>query len=132
MIGVVLLTAIGLITAFAPVLAPNPPETQYAGLAYAPPMFPRIVHDGRLQAPFIYPLVMRNRLERDFGLDRIAFRADDGAEHVRDVARRRSERGQALVQLDGVLEIAAGGHQDRDAPGPDAAVARACEERERR
>lgn len=68
-IGVVLLAVIGLITAFAPVLAPNPPETQYAGLAYAPPMFPRIVHDGRLQAPFIYPLVMRNRLERDFGMD---------------------------------------------------------------
>lgn len=63
-----LLFVAGLVTA-APVLAPNPPDRQYTGFAYAPPMIPRLLHEGAVQRPFIYPLVMRNRLAREFGED---------------------------------------------------------------
>jgi peptide/nickel transport system permease protein len=68
-IGLTLLVAIAVL---APVLAPHRPERQYAGFAYAPPMIPRIVHEGTLRAPFVYPLVLRNRLEREFAVDTTA------------------------------------------------------------
>jgi peptide/nickel transport system permease protein len=70
--GLVLLTVIAASAALAPVLTLNPPERQYAGFAYAPPMLPRLVHEGALRAPFIYPLVLQNRLEREFRIDRTA------------------------------------------------------------
>lgn len=68
-IGTAILLLIAATAMVAPVLGPHPPERQYAGLAYAPPMIPRIVHEGSLRAPFVYPLVLRNRLEREFAAD---------------------------------------------------------------
>jgi peptide/nickel transport system permease protein len=68
-IGLALLIGIAALTILAPALAPNPPERQYAGFAYAPPMIPRIVHEGSLRAPFVYPLVLQNRLDRTFVAD---------------------------------------------------------------
>ena len=65
-VGLAMLIVIALAAVLAPVITPSPPEQQYAGLAYAPPMRPRIVHDGRLRAPFIYPLVTGDRLTREF------------------------------------------------------------------
>jgi peptide/nickel transport system permease protein len=67
--GAGLLITIAGVAVLAPVLAPSAPDRQYAGFAYAPPMIPRVLHEGQLRAPFVYPLVVRNRLERDFGYD---------------------------------------------------------------
>ena len=68
-IGLALLLTIAGVAVLAPVLAPHPPERQYAGLAYAPPMLPRLVHDGGLRAPFVYPLILESRLQREFAPD---------------------------------------------------------------
>ena len=47
--------------------APNDPRQQHADLAYAPPMPPRIIdQQGRLRRPFVYPLVIADRLERRY------------------------------------------------------------------
>ena len=57
------------IFAAAPVLAPNDPRQQFPGHAYAPPMPPRVLADGDLRRPFIYPVVVVDRLERRFEED---------------------------------------------------------------
>jgi peptide/nickel transport system permease protein len=57
----------------APVLSINPPQQQFAGHVYAPPMWPRIQDDsGRWRRPFVYPLRLADRLERRFEEDRWA------------------------------------------------------------
>jgi peptide/nickel transport system permease protein len=56
--------------AFAPLLAPNPPAAQF-DLPYAPPMRPRVIDaDGRLRAPFVYPLRIASLIERRYEIDR--------------------------------------------------------------
>lgn len=59
--GIITLSAAG-----AGFLAPHDAWTQFRDLQYAPPMLPRIVHDGRLRGPFVYPVRLVNRLERRF------------------------------------------------------------------
>lgn len=54
--GVILLAAVALGIAAAPVLSPNDPAHQFAGKAYAPPMPIRVMDDGELRRPFVYPL----------------------------------------------------------------------------
>jgi peptide/nickel transport system permease protein len=55
----------------APWLAPNDPARQFADLALAPPMLPRIVDaEGRVRSPFVYPLRLADRLERRYVEDR--------------------------------------------------------------
>ncbi len=62
-----LLIAIGL---GAPFVAPSEPWRQHADLAYAPPMPPRIIDaSGRFRRPFVYPVVVADRLERRFTAD---------------------------------------------------------------
>ena len=57
--------------ALSPALAVNPPDRQFSGYAYAPPMRPHVRdHDGRWRAPFVYPLTLVDRLERRFEIDR--------------------------------------------------------------
>lgn len=68
--GAAILCAVVLAALLAPVLEPNDPATQYRNLAYAPPMPPRLVRDGALSRPFVYPLRLTNRLERQFSEDR--------------------------------------------------------------
>lgn len=66
LIGVLLLTAI-----LAPALAPSDPTRQFRDLSFAPPMRVRLVDvNGRLHAPFTYPLALTNRLERTYSEDR--------------------------------------------------------------
>jgi len=67
--GLALLAIIGSTAVAAPVLAPNPPARQHEGMAFAPPMWPRVVHDGAPSWPFVYPLVLVDRLERRFAED---------------------------------------------------------------
>ena len=68
--GGVLLGCLAAVVAAAPAVAPNEPSQQFADHAYAPPMRPRLVDAGRLRRPFVYPVVLRDRLERRFEEDR--------------------------------------------------------------
>lgn len=54
-----------------PLLTPHGPSDQFTDFVFAPPMRPRIVDaSGRLRAPFIYPLILEDRLERRYVVDR--------------------------------------------------------------
>jgi peptide/nickel transport system permease protein len=56
---------------FAPVLAPNDPDTRFSDHFYAPPTRPHLIDDaGEWHLPFIYRLRLVNRLERVFEEDR--------------------------------------------------------------
>lgn len=67
--GVVMLALLGAAAMAAPVLAPHAPSTQHADLGYAPPTPARVIRDGRLHRPFVYPLRVADRLERRFAAD---------------------------------------------------------------
>jgi peptide/nickel transport system permease protein len=66
------LIAIFLLTALAaPVVAPHGPTTQFRDHLLAPPMRVHLRDaEGRWRGPFIYPLRIVNRLERQFAEDR--------------------------------------------------------------
>lgn len=69
--GIALLAAIALIVAAASYLAPNDVARQFPDFAYAPPMRPHVIDaNGEWHAPFVYPLRLVNRLERQFAEDR--------------------------------------------------------------
>jgi peptide/nickel transport system permease protein len=69
--GLALLILVAVATVAAPLLTPHDPVRQFAGYEHAPPMPPRIVSgDGRLTAPFVYPLVLVDRLESRYAEDR--------------------------------------------------------------
>jgi peptide/nickel transport system permease protein len=69
-IGVMLIVLLAVLAIAAPILAPNDPRAQHANLVYAPPMPPRVIAaDGSLTRPFVYPLVIADRLERRFNAD---------------------------------------------------------------
>ena len=57
---------------FAPVVAPHGPAVRFADHTHAPPTRPRLVHDGRIRAPFFYPQRLVNRLEERYEEDRRA------------------------------------------------------------
>jgi peptide/nickel transport system permease protein len=65
-----LLAAFALVVLVAPLLAPYDPGRLFDGYAFAPPMFPRVVDDGRIRAPFAYPLVPVDPIERRYDADR--------------------------------------------------------------
>jgi peptide/nickel transport system permease protein len=70
-VGAALLAAIAVVTAAAPRIAPHDPGQQFVDYIYAPPMRPHIIDDtGRWHAPFIYPVHVANRLEREYTEDR--------------------------------------------------------------
>jgi peptide/nickel transport system permease protein len=54
---------------FAPVLSPNDPTEQFADRAYAPPMRVHVWDGARLRLPFVYPLVLEDRLGRRYRAD---------------------------------------------------------------
>jgi peptide/nickel transport system permease protein len=69
--GLVLCALLTLLGTMGPWITPHRAGDQFAEFVYAPPMLPRIVDDGgRLCAPFIYPLVLEDRLARRYGEDR--------------------------------------------------------------
>jgi peptide/nickel transport system permease protein len=68
--GAVLCAALLAAAIAAPWLAPHDPSRQFRDMAHAPPTPPRIVDDGRLRAPFVYPLRLVDRLERRYEEDR--------------------------------------------------------------
>lgn len=65
--GIFFLTLIAALTIAASAVTPHDPGRQFADLGYAPPMRPHVFDDeGRLHAPFIYPLRLVDRLEHRF------------------------------------------------------------------
>jgi peptide/nickel transport system permease protein len=65
--GALIFGSLLLAALLGPVLSTNPPERQFAGYVYAPPMWPRVQdHLGRWRSPFVYPLQLTDRLERRF------------------------------------------------------------------
>jgi peptide/nickel transport system permease protein len=68
-IGAAMLALLAALALGAPVFAPDSPSFQHPDLAYAPPMRVRLVHEGRLQRPFVYPVHVVDRLERRFAPD---------------------------------------------------------------
>jgi peptide/nickel transport system permease protein len=70
-LGYAIMAVLGSIAVAAPFVAPSEPWRQHADLAYAPPMPPRIVDDrGHWRWPFVYPMLVENRLERRYAADR--------------------------------------------------------------
>lgn len=69
--GIAIAGALLLLALVGPRLTPNQPSTQFTEFVYAPPMRPHIVDaSGRVRAPFVYALVLENRLERRYAEDR--------------------------------------------------------------
>ena len=67
---VVLLIVLAGIAAIGPWMAPYDPETQHRDFLYAPPMLPRVLHDGALRTPFVYAISLQDRLEQRYAVDR--------------------------------------------------------------
>lgn len=62
--------ALAAIAVFAPALAPYDPATAHRGYLSAPPMPPRITDASGWRAPFIYPVVLADRLAQRYEEDR--------------------------------------------------------------
>lgn len=71
-IGAVILLVLYLTALFAPFLAPHSITVQNRGVVYQPPHPPRFLHEGRLVAPFVHPLIV----ERDPVTFRRSYRED--------------------------------------------------------
>ena len=61
------LTALALV---APWLAPYDPELQHRNFLYAPPMTPRLMDEGGLRSPFVYPITLADRMSQRYVEDR--------------------------------------------------------------
>jgi peptide/nickel transport system permease protein len=69
--GLLLCALVAALGIAGPWMTTHRPGDQFADFVYAPPMRPRMVDaSGGLRAPFIYPLVLENRLERRYSEDR--------------------------------------------------------------
>ncbi len=69
--GLIGVSIVAIMTAAAHAIAAHDPATQFADLAFAPPMLPHVIDDdGRMHPPFIYPIRLMDRLEHRFEEDR--------------------------------------------------------------
>jgi peptide/nickel transport system permease protein len=69
--GVLLLVLVALLTAAAPVVAPNPPDAAFRDMPFAPPSRVYVLDSaGRLVTPYTYPQRLVSRLERRYEEDR--------------------------------------------------------------
>lgn len=66
----VLIGVLTMIALIAPWAAPYDPEHAHREFLFAPPMPPRIVHDGGLRAPFVFPIALADRLSQRYEEDR--------------------------------------------------------------
>lgn len=69
--GLVLLVLVAVLTCAAPFIAPNPPDTAFRDLSFAPPSRVYVVDPaGNFVAPYTYPQRLVSRLERRYEEDR--------------------------------------------------------------
>jgi peptide/nickel transport system permease protein len=69
--GALLLASVLVAVVFSPAIATNDPARQFSDFVFAPPMRAHIIDSsGRWHAPFVYPLRLENRLERQYSEDR--------------------------------------------------------------
>ncbi len=68
--GLALIVLVATLALGAPVAITNDPGEQFRQYLLAPPMPIRVLDDGRLRPPFIYPLRLVDRLERRYEEDR--------------------------------------------------------------
>ena len=71
-VGMLLLGVIVVIALAAPILAPHDPNQLFADQAYAPPMRVRLRDANGFRAPFMYRLVLEDRLSRRYREDTAA------------------------------------------------------------
>ncbi len=87
--GAILLGVLAALALAGPHLTPHDPAQQFADFVYAPPMRPHLIDTaGRWRMPFVYPLLLEDRLERRYVEDR-----------ARPVAIRFLQ-GSALLSVD--------------------------------
>jgi peptide/nickel transport system permease protein len=73
LVGVALCALLLIIASAAPWLTPNATSQQFVDFVYAPPMRPHVIDaNGRPRAPFVYPLVLEDRLARTYSENRAA------------------------------------------------------------
>lgn len=65
-----LIAALALMAIAGPWLAPYDPEQPHPRFPNAPPMRPRLLHDGGLRWPFVYPIALTDRLRQRYEEDR--------------------------------------------------------------
>jgi peptide/nickel transport system permease protein len=69
--GIALAAIVAAFAATGPWLVRNAPQEQFSEFVYAPPMRPHIVDDSwAIRRPFVYPLVLQDRLARRYSEDR--------------------------------------------------------------
>jgi peptide/nickel transport system permease protein len=66
----ILLVALTLVALAGPWLSPYDPGDAHRDFLFAPPMPPRVVSDSGLHAPFVYPVVLADRLSQRYEEDR--------------------------------------------------------------
>ncbi len=67
--GAMLLGVMALLVLLAPVVSPHDPTEQFPDRAFAPPMRIHVWDGHGLRAPFVYPLVLEDRLARRYRAD---------------------------------------------------------------
>lgn len=69
--GAALAVLLAAFAAAGPRLVANPPDRQFQEYVFAPPMRPRLIDAfGAPRSPFVYPLILEDRLERRYAEDR--------------------------------------------------------------
>jgi peptide/nickel transport system permease protein len=68
--AVILLSALGVLTLAGPWLAPYDPSVVNREFLFAPPMPPRVLSESGVHAPFVYPIVLTDRLSQTYAEDR--------------------------------------------------------------
>jgi peptide/nickel transport system permease protein len=69
--GAILLGVLAALALAGPHLTPHDPARQFPDFVYAPPMRPRVIDaSGQWRMPFVYPLLLENRLEHRYVEDR--------------------------------------------------------------
>lgn len=64
--GAAILAVAAIVALLAPLLAPNPPDAQFRGYGYAPPMRMHVRDAAGFRAPFVRPLVRESLIERRY------------------------------------------------------------------
>ncbi len=82
--GLLMCLALAALGIAGPWMTPHRPGDQFAEFVYAPPMIPRVIDAaGRPRAPFVYPLVLEDRLARRYAEDQAAAFRSAGSARAR-------------------------------------------------